>query len=56
MKHLPAVFLGVLLYALLCLLIALVRTLFAGPKKRQATFWKTFWGFFTEVLDPFRWF
>ena len=50
------ILLGVLLYAILCLIIACVRVIFSKSGKRKYEFKKTFWSFFIETLNPFHWF
>ena len=50
------VILVLLAYVPLCLLIALVRALFAGRQRRASAFRETFWHFFLELLNPLNWF
>lgn len=50
-----AVLLGVLVYAAVCVCIAAIRAGFSKSGKRKEHFWKTFWSFFLEVLNPFQW-
>ena len=50
------ILLGVLLYAILCLIIACVHVIFSKSGKRKYDFKKTFWSFFIETLNPFHWF
>ena len=47
-----AVLIGVLLYIVLCLVIAFVRMVFTKPQKRKQGFKETFWTFFLEMLNP----
>ena len=43
------------LYLLLCLLIAFIRALFPGKRRRKSCFKDTFWMFFLEILNPLNW-
>ena len=55
MDLLLGVLLGILLYAVICLIIAFVRALFAKPEKRKGNFGKTFWTFFSTTFNPLNW-
>ncbi len=56
MDILLGVVLGILLYAVICLAIALIRALLAKPEKRKASFRETFWTFFSATFNPINWF
>lgn len=56
MESFLPILLAVLLYALLCFVVALFRMLCSKSGQRKSTFGKTFWAFFSEALNPFHWF
>jgi len=56
MDTILAVLLGVLLYIVICFIIALVWVLFSKSEKGKENFKETFWIFFLEVVNPFNWF
>ena len=56
MEILGAALLGVSLYAVLCLIIAGIRSLLSQRGAKKQNFKKTFWAWFLEALDPFHWF
>lgn len=55
MDAIIAVLLGILLYTVICLIIALVRALFSKSEKRKQNFKGLFWSFFLEILNPLNW-
>lgn len=55
MDGILAVLAGIMLYVLVCVLIALFRMLFSKKGNGRKQFKDTFWAFFIEILDPFHW-
>ena len=56
MDILWATLVGVLIYAVLCLIIAGIRSLLSQRGTKKQNFKKTFWAWFFEALNPFHWF
>ena len=50
-----AVFLGIAIYTVICLVIAFARAVFSKPQNRKQNFVKTFLSFFLEILNPLYW-
>ena len=55
MNAIIAVLVGIPLYIVICLIIALVRVLLSKLEKRKQNFIGTFWSFFVEILNPLNW-
>ena len=55
MEAILAVLLGILLYTVICVVIAFARTVFSKPQKRKQNFKDTFFTFFFEILNPLNW-
>ena len=56
MGYLGAILFGVLIYAVLCLTIAGIRSILSQKGTKKQNFKKTFWAWFFEALNPFHWF
>ena len=56
MGCLGAILFGVLIYAVLCLIIAGIRSILSKKGTQKQNFKKTFWEWFFEALNPFHWF
>lgn len=55
MNAIIAVLVGIPLYIVICLIIALVSVLLSKLEKRKQNFIGTFWSFFVEILNPLNW-
>ena len=51
-----AILFGIFIYALLCLMIAGIRSISSKSGTKKQNFKKTFWTWFLETLNPFHWF
>lgn len=56
MDYWGAILFGVFIYAVLCLIIAVIRSLLSQRSTKKQKFKKTFWTWFLEALNPFHWF
>ena len=56
MDYWGAILFGVFIYAVLCLIIAVIRSLLSQRSTKKQKFKKTLWTWFLEALNPFHWF
>ena len=56
MDYWGAILFGVFIYAVLCLIIAVIRSLLSQRSTKKQKFKKKFWTWFLEALNPFHWF